>query len=321
METRAHFVVIGAFVLLVTLCGALFTMWLAQDSFRRSFATYEVAFQGPVRGLSEGGDVRFNGIKVGEVDRLTFDPGAPNTVVAVIRVNQTTPISPDSLVVLEFVGLTGLSFIQVQAGQQPSFVDNPPAEGVVPRLNARATQIDELVSSGGDVITGANETLAKLNLILTAENAENLRRTLANLRDTTGGLTGVGELVTDLRATLGRVETAVVEVEAAAKAWNSLGTEVEGQIGPLATETRAVLTEAGRTLAGLNTEVARVGGRVDRLLTELEAPTVEVLEEAQLAAADLRALSVRLEAIAREVERDPRAFFLGDVHPAARAPN
>jgi phospholipid/cholesterol/gamma-HCH transport system substrate-binding protein len=321
METKAHFVVIGAFVLLVTMCGALFTMWLAQDSFRRQFATYEVAFQGPVRGLSEGGDVRFNGIKVGEVERLTFDPNAPNVVVAEIRVNQTTPISPDSLVALEFVGLTGLSFIQVQAGQQPSFVDNPPEQGVTPRLNARATQIDELVSSGGDVITGANETLAKLNMVLTAENADNLRQTLANLRDVTGGLTGIGAVVDDLGETLRRVESAVVEVEATAKAWTALGTTVDGQIGPLATDTRAVLTEASRTLAGLNTEVARVGGRVDRLLTQLEAPTVEVLEEAQLAAADLRALAVRLEALAREVERDPRAFFLGDVHPAARAPN
>ncbi|NJO35004.1 MAG: MCE family protein [Rhodospirillales bacterium] len=78
---------IGAFVLLGAAALMLFTLWIAGTPLNRDYSTYDVVFEGPVNGLIEGGEVRFNGIKVGEVQRLSLDRQDPNRVIARIRVD------------------------------------------------------------------------------------------------------------------------------------------------------------------------------------------------------------------------------------------
>ena len=57
METKANYVLIGAFVLLAAGALALFALWIAGNPLNRSFADYDVIFEGPVNGLTEGGEV------------------------------------------------------------------------------------------------------------------------------------------------------------------------------------------------------------------------------------------------------------------------
>src|ERR1700735_3269188 len=98
METRANFVLIGAFTLAVIASGFLFVLWLVaagQGSHSKAYQglfpgsgfvaagqvshsrTYEVLFTGSVSGLSRGGAVVFNGLRVGEVLSLDFVPNDP----------------------------------------------------------------------------------------------------------------------------------------------------------------------------------------------------------------------------------------------------
>ena len=87
METRANYVLIGAFVLFAAAALAIFTLWIAGTGpLNRSYTVYDVLFEGAVNGLTEGGEVRFNGIKVGEVQTLRLNPTNPNQVVARIKV-------------------------------------------------------------------------------------------------------------------------------------------------------------------------------------------------------------------------------------------
>src|ERR1700690_4417962 len=97
METRANFVLIGAFTLAVILGGFLFVLWfsgLGQVSQRKS---YEVLFAGSVSGLNRGAAVLFNGLRVGEVTRIDFVPNDPGHVRASIEVEGRIPIKQDTL--------------------------------------------------------------------------------------------------------------------------------------------------------------------------------------------------------------------------------
>ena len=67
---------------------AVFVVWLARLQFAKQYDYYDVDFKGPVRGLSSGGEVYFNGIKVGEVTKLSLDKANPNRVVAVAPVKE-----------------------------------------------------------------------------------------------------------------------------------------------------------------------------------------------------------------------------------------
>ena len=82
METRAHHVLIGAFTIAVFLLALGFVLWMSRSSTDDSYREYDIVFTEAVTGLSVGGLVQYNGIKVGEVRRLTLAPEDPRKVIA-----------------------------------------------------------------------------------------------------------------------------------------------------------------------------------------------------------------------------------------------
>lgn len=70
METRAHHVVIGLFTLIVVSAALLFCLWLTNSGSDRQFRLYDIVFNEPVSGLSQGSTVQYSGIRVGEVTQL-----------------------------------------------------------------------------------------------------------------------------------------------------------------------------------------------------------------------------------------------------------
>ncbi|MBC7769231.1 MAG: MCE family protein, partial [Phycisphaerales bacterium] len=116
METKANYVFIGAATIAGAVLIMLFAMWITGGELRRGYNEYDVVFDDPVRGLTEGGEVRFNGIKVGEVDALRIDPDNTNRVIARIRVSTDVPVKTDSTAQLEPIGLTGVTLIQLSPG-------------------------------------------------------------------------------------------------------------------------------------------------------------------------------------------------------------
>ena len=67
MERKAHYALIGLVSILSFASLVVFIIWLAGAQVARRFDVYDVSFKGPVRGLSTGGEVFFNGIRIGEV--------------------------------------------------------------------------------------------------------------------------------------------------------------------------------------------------------------------------------------------------------------
>ena len=107
METRAHFVAIGAFTLAVVAGAFLFVLWMAGYGGADNLARYRVVFQGSVSGLARGGTVLFNGLRVGEVKSVDFLRDDPGRVAAEIEVDGRVPVRIDTKARLELQGLTG----------------------------------------------------------------------------------------------------------------------------------------------------------------------------------------------------------------------
>src|SRR4029078_2721468 len=116
METRAPFVIVGAFVLAAIAAVFGFVYWLQNAGGLGPRATYHVEFEGSVPGLLVGAAVLFNGIRVGEVTDLGLAPDSPRRVNATISVASATPVRSDTKVGLEFQGLTGVPVIALEGG-------------------------------------------------------------------------------------------------------------------------------------------------------------------------------------------------------------
>jgi phospholipid/cholesterol/gamma-HCH transport system substrate-binding protein len=174
METRAPFVIVGAFVLAAIGAVFGFVYWLHNTGGLGPRTAYHVQFDGPVPGLLVGAAVLFNGIRVGEVTDLGLAPDSPRRVNATISVAATTPVRSDSKVGLEFQGLTGVPVIALEGG----------------KLLANSGEVTTLIAepgAGQGMTQAARDALRRVDSVL-ADNAEPLKSTIANLQVFSEGL-------------------------------------------------------------------------------------------------------------------------------------
>ncbi|MFG3757451.1 MlaD family protein, partial [Klebsiella pneumoniae] len=114
METRANYVLIGLFTLAVLACGFGFVMWFQSIHAAKARNPLRIVFEGSASGLRTGASVNFNGIRVGEVTSVRIDD--PKRVIALASVDKSAPIRQDTVVGLEFQGLTGVAAIALKGG-------------------------------------------------------------------------------------------------------------------------------------------------------------------------------------------------------------
>jgi phospholipid/cholesterol/gamma-HCH transport system substrate-binding protein len=186
METRAHHVIIGAFAIGVFLLALGFVLWLSKSSIDREFEVFDIVFNEAVTGLSKGGLVQYNGIKVGEVTQLSLATDDPRKVIARIRVDANTPVKEDTRAKLGLMGVTGVAFIQLSGGSPESPALRPTRQNPVPIIQSEESALSKLLASGSDIVTSVNDILLRATDILSKENVERVSQTLAHLESVTG---------------------------------------------------------------------------------------------------------------------------------------
>jgi phospholipid/cholesterol/gamma-HCH transport system substrate-binding protein len=279
METKANYILIGAASIIGMACIMIFALWLANSEFRRGYDEYDIVFSDPVRGLAEGGEVRFNGIKVGEVQTLRIDPDNTNRVIARVRVSTEVPLRTNSEAQLEPVGLTGVTLIQLSAGAPPADLIRQPNFGPPPRITGRGSQIDLIVARGEDIAIRAGEAMAAVRDLLTDENIARVTQILANLETISARLSdensvitqsgaaarSIAQLADQTRADLEGLDRAVASLEAA-------GAQVSGQTLPEVTRAAAELHQASESVSDLAATLANN----PLIASQPNRPTVEL---------------------------------------------
>jgi phospholipid/cholesterol/gamma-HCH transport system substrate-binding protein len=307
METRANFVMIGAFTVLSFVLTAIFAVWIANVRFDVSYSHYDVAFQGPVRGLQTGAEVHFNGIAVGEVVDLNLDTRDPRDVIAHIRVRANTPIKVDSLAQLDPAGLTGLNYIQILPGSEGAQLLRPTLIGQRPVIASRTSQLDRLFSGGEGVLQTTLETLAQVNKLLADDNIQTLTRTLQNIEQATAQMAARDGLVTEATSAARSLTAASADVALlssnlgeTSRTYNLLGQELVGSARTL-TERSVTLIETSTALAA---GIDNLAGGTEDVVGEF-SQTLETagstLREIEAAAASLRGATSDFQLAARGV--------------------
>jgi len=197
METRARYVLIGAFMLAVIVAGFAFVYWLQAFGGLAEKTVYRVRFEGSVAGLLIGGPVLFNGIRVGEVTDLQLDPDDPRKVTATIAINPGTRVRADTKIGIESQGLLGGSSAISLAGGSPTSPIVVARKGDPPLLMADAVASRSMTET-------AREALSRLDAIL-ADNAQSLHSTIDNLNTFTAALARNSDRIDGIVAGLERM--------------------------------------------------------------------------------------------------------------------
>ena len=208
METRANFVLIGAFTLFGILGALGFFLWLAKVEVDRQYAYYDVVFT-DVSGLGEAGDVRYNGLPVGQVVRLSLDKIDPSKVRVRIEVNAAIAVKTDTEATLELQGVTGVSYVSLSGGSpEAARLQAAPGEKV-PMIVAKRSAFQSLFVGAPELLSKAIVLLEDIDAMVNPENRAAVGNVLGNLERASGNLNTALEDFSTLSADLSKAATRI----------------------------------------------------------------------------------------------------------------
>jgi phospholipid/cholesterol/gamma-HCH transport system substrate-binding protein len=247
METKANYTLIGLFTLAVLVGVFGFVWWFQTIGGGGERTSYRVAFDGSVSGLHTGGSVLFNGIRVGEVTRLSLNPQQPEQVIATVSIDKAVRVHEDTHVGLEFAGLTGIGSVSLKGGTTTSPVlvgslTNPPLLAAAPGASQDVTQgardtlhrLDEFLMENQKAFHSALVNLDKFSGAL-ARNSDRIDQISAGLQNLAGGDDGksgeINDAARSIRQLIDNLDKRTAEMAAGVNAMTSAGTKQINAVG------------------------------------------------------------------------------------------
>ena len=170
METKANYVRVGLFTLIVLALSFGFVYWAVFAGSGDSRLPLIVRIDGAVNGLQKGSQVQFNGLPVGSVQQLRLDPNNPGVVIVTTEVDAGLPIKENTLANVGFAGLTGSAFIQLSGGttDSPSVMQQAAEQGTVPVIRANPSDVTDILATARDIAERANNIIGQFETIVKA---------------------------------------------------------------------------------------------------------------------------------------------------------
>jgi phospholipid/cholesterol/gamma-HCH transport system substrate-binding protein len=263
METKANHILVGTFTLIVVALGFGFIYWLARFEEAAGKEPIVIVFEEAVTGLTAGGDVLFNGIKVGEVASLAVDPDDPKRVRTLVHVRTGTPVKADTVARLEFQGLTGVAVVQLSGGSPGAETIGVGPDGEIPVIIAEKSQLKKLLDTVSDIAEKGSSLFVRLDRVL-GTNEEAIGRSIANVEEFTDTLAAnsdrIDSFMRDASAFAGRLDGMSAGLDELIKGINALTGEGGGEL----------MKDIGSTFK-----------RIDTFLAENEAPLKETIKNVE----------------------------------------
>jgi phospholipid/cholesterol/gamma-HCH transport system substrate-binding protein len=267
MKVRATNLVIGSATLAVIAAALGIVLGLQKLHFVQQRGPLRVVFEGSASGLHKGGAVNFDGIQVGEVISLKLEN--PRRIVALTRVENSAPIRKDTIVGLEFQGLTGIAAISLTGGDAAAPPPPLDADGV-PTLVADLTEIVTI-----------RETLQSVDRLIVSNQAtikdglQSFETYTASLAEKSEGITSVVRkadgAIGSFESAMARVDGAITKVAGVMPGLaNGDGTELYRSVKSLRElvegfnkRSAAFMNEGRRSLIDISQAVTKVDRKLD----------------------------------------------------------
>jgi phospholipid/cholesterol/gamma-HCH transport system substrate-binding protein len=334
METRANYIMVGFFVLLLAFGLLGFVLWLAKFQFEEEFARYDIVFESTVTGLREGSAVRYRGVRVGEVTSVDLDPDRPTAIRVTIEVQKRTPVRADSVATLELEGLTGGRYVQLTGGSPSAPPLEPPAEDRRAEIPPGHSSFEQVLEDAPEVLENVNVLLLRAQALLSDGNLRNIEQLVGNLTQISAAIAdnrgNVEKLIADAALTMENLRDATGNLESMASSLqtnvktltaraDSTLTAFESMAGSIDRE----ITVTSKDARGLIASLKETAGNLNGATRELEAMLAENREpirdftntglyELSNLLTEARELIVVLNRVTTEVQRDPARFIFGD---------
>jgi phospholipid/cholesterol/gamma-HCH transport system substrate-binding protein len=304
METTSHNVAVGLFVLAGLLTFVVVTVWLSGGG-QIGYALYQANFAGPVAGLASGTPVRYNGIDVGHVSKVDFDPDDPKQVVALLQVQPKLSIRADSVAIVDSEGLTGGTFIEIEGGTREAPILTPQSGQPYPVIASRPSSFQQIKTDAPRLLNGLNMAADRASDLLNEQNRKALAKTLANLT-----------IASDrLNQTLASTDEAAKKIDDAAKKFGRMSDD----IGNAVTESKAQIKESAAQIneAFASADLAakrvdRLSANVDDVVTSSKTQIADGVGQLDQLLGQSRSMVESITRLSDDIQRQPTTLLFGD---------
>jgi phospholipid/cholesterol/gamma-HCH transport system substrate-binding protein len=284
MISRAEKIRLGAF--LVVSCAVLIVtaVVLAGLNIMKQGEYYKVVFSESVSGLEVGAQVKYSGVRVGQVADIRIDPERLGRVVVVLELRKGTPVKQDTKAVLSGMGITGIKFVELTGGSNKAARLRQWGT-----IQAGHSFMGTIEGKAEDIAVKTELALNKINTVLSEQNIARIEDVLSNLKDITDN---ANKLVADnddkVSAIVADLSKASGDLRQGMAAANSSMQELEALLQnarPGAEETVLNMAEASRGFKKTAADLAKV----DDILRKISV-TLKDFDD-KLAAVDVAGIS------------------------------
>lgn len=270
MESEARYAWVGAVIVGLIALVAAGLLWLHGGLGNHDFNRFTIYFrQQSLDGLQLNSDVKMYGIKVGKVVDYEILPTEAKNVRVVIEVSAKAPVMEGAVAMVNRNLLTGLASIELnnQAEKAPLLTRKPEGEPY-PVLSEGKAKLTRFAERMEGVAERADETLGRLNTLLSDRNLASVGQTLDNLNQTSAA---VAQGMPELRATLKASREAAVQAN---QQLARLGTKLEATLD----DTRQAAAQL-RLTTDLGLQELQTTGRALRNASQAVGDAARTLKE------------------------------------------
>src|ERR1700747_1970540 len=186
METRAHYVAVGAFVLATILLAFVTVLWLGRAEFSEQAKRYYIFFRGSVAGLNKGSQVQYNGIPVGRVIDIRVDPDDVEKIQVTVEIDTSiVDIKTDARAFLDANLLNGVASTQIRGGTKEAKELEPEGNKKYAVIAAGQSELEQLRANLPELLGDLKEVAHNLNAVLDEQNRKAIADSLQNVRTVT----------------------------------------------------------------------------------------------------------------------------------------
>jgi phospholipid/cholesterol/gamma-HCH transport system substrate-binding protein len=177
---RASNLMIGTTTLAVIAAAFVGLLAVQKQRSAQQRSPLRIVFDGSASGLRRGGAVNFDGIQAGEIVSIKLE--SPRKIVVQTMLDNSAPIRKDTVVGIEFQGLTGIAAISLVGGA-PAAPPVPLDEDGIPILTADLSEQESIT-----------DTLHNVDRVIVS-NEETLKDALLSFETYTASLKSKGDAI------------------------------------------------------------------------------------------------------------------------------
>lgn len=316
MEKRLSYILLGSFVLFLATALAAFLFWLAKYGDKNvEYDYYKAYFTESVSGLSAESLVKYRGVEVGRVKKISISKNNSEEVEVLLEIEKDTPIKKDTVAVLDSQGITGLKYIELKGGSNKSprlrtDKNNPST------IMTRKSVISTIFDNSESITRKLEKVLDRTYMLLNDKNMQNIAIITDKLSSTVSyidsnkkkfveTLKNISSLRSDIKKTLDKITIQVDKFNTKTAGFYDHTVSFEDKLlpsfkklGDMSDKAAAASDKTKEFFASLQDKLDT--GKFD--ISDIVENNMDILNETSLSIKDL---SIKIESLVESLKESP----------------